>query len=183
MASQKSYLGGCYALHQEIKRAGWGRDIVLVGTDTTDSRIIIQNSRNASYVSTGHIAFMRDGSLWAVPFNLGALQINGSEVMLIENIESLAIASTYTLSDNGDLIYLEGDETDRGFPKSTLSWVDRSGVETPIEMEPLAFTAPELSPDDSRVALVIVGEQGTDIWSYELARSTPQPYYLNRYCS
>tara|TARA_R110002167_G_scaffold13915_2_gene57098 strand:- start:3151 stop:5313 length:2163 start_codon:yes stop_codon:yes gene_type:complete len=147
------------------------RNIEIVGTDTTESRLLIENARNASYISTGHIVFMREGSLWAVPFDLEALQINGSEVMLIENIESLNIATTFTVSDEGDLVYLAGGFTNAA-PKSTFSWVDRSGAETPIEMEPMAFTAPELSPDDSRVAVALISPEGTDIWNYELARGT-----------
>jgi len=147
------------------------RNIEVVEIDTLESRLLIQNAINASYISTGHIVFMREGSLWAVPFDLGALQINGNEVMLIENIESLRVATTYTVSDDGDLIYLEGGLVDNS-QRSTFSWVDRSGAESPIEMEPMRFAAPELSPDDNRVAVVIGTLQETDVWSYELARGT-----------
>jgi eukaryotic-like serine/threonine-protein kinase len=115
---------------------------------------------------------MRDGSLWAVPFDLATQQINGSEVMLIEKIDSPPLTSTYTLSGKGDLIYLEGELVADGAPRSTLSWVDRSGVETPLEMEAMPFAAPELSPDGNRVALALLAQQSTDIWSYELARGT-----------
>ena len=56
----------------------------------------------------------------------------------------------------------------------TLVWVDRQGVETPLSasLPPRAYGQPRVSPDGTRVAVVIDDEEH-DIWVWDVARQTP----------
>ncbi len=50
-------------------------------------------------------------------------------------------------------------------------WVDRKGAAQPLTETPRAFESPRLSPDGQRVA-VTIREANTDVWVYDLRRST-----------
>jgi serine/threonine-protein kinase len=150
--------------------------VLLFNKQTDESRLLIQNATNATYSATGHIVFIREGSLWAMPFDRENLRIGGTEVKLIEGIDGtqVVILSAYTLSKNGDLLYLPGEGTElRGAPNSTVSWVDRNGEETPLELPPQAYQTPTLSPDGTQLALTIKPSiTGEDLWKYDLSRRT-----------
>ena len=159
-----------------LDATGTSLSVQLFDNQTDKSRLLIQNAANATYSATGHIVFIREGSLWAVPFDRENLQIAGIEVKLIEGIDGIQQfgLSTYTLSKNGDLLYLPG-ETAEGFtaPYNTVSWVDRNGEETLLELPPQAYESPTLSPDGTQLALLIIHPGGgIDLWKYDLSRRT-----------
>ena len=52
-----------------------------------------------------------------------------------------------------------------------LVWVNRNGMEQPVAATSRAYLFPRLSPDGSRVAAGIAG-QDTQIWLYDLSRET-----------
>ena len=60
------------------------------------------------YSPTGHITFGREGSLWAVPFDLDSLASSGPGVLLIEGVEGSPLLGTiiYTIPDSGNLLYI-----------------------------------------------------------------------------
>lgn len=149
--------------------------VELLNFESGDTQLLIPNAYGATYSPTGHIVFMRSGDLWAVPFKLDAMQINGAEVRVIEAIDGSTTGggATYTLSSSGDLIYLPevgGNQIQRR--NTILSWVDRTGAETPLEIKPQNYVQPRLSPDGSKVAVVVQAQPSSDIWAYDLVRST-----------
>ena len=57
----------------------------------------------------------------------------------------------------------------------TLVWADRSGVTTPIPIEPRAFWTPRLSPDGQQFAVVIDEQGRRNIWVYRFDNATFLP--------
>jgi len=150
-------------------RSGW---ITVLSLETGETNIVIENAYNARYVPTGHIAFMRSGSLWAVPFDLDRLETVGAEVPVVNGVHSRGARgdAAYTFSDNGVLIYLPGLNAEEGSAR-TLIWLDREGNEEALDVEPQQFLYPRLSPDGERLALTIRDSSGNeDVWIYELTR-------------
>lgn len=152
---------------------------VLLSLETGDTQILIQNAYNARYVPTGHIVFMRTGSLWAVPFDIGRMQTTGPEVPVVNGVETSTVFGTsgYTFSNDGLLVYLPGEEITAvggGGGDLNLVWVERDGQETPLEDIKLntANAAPRLSPDGRQVAVGMLGQGGADIWTYDFERET-----------
>ena len=47
---------------------------------------VIQGGRSPRYLASGHLTFVRSGSLFAVPFDLDALQVTGEAVPLVEGL-------------------------------------------------------------------------------------------------
>ena len=71
--------------------------------------------------------------------------------------------STFALSDNGMLAWLDGA------PKRNLVWVDRQGITTPLGTEQEAFpSALRLSPDGKRVVFT----SDNDLYVIDIERGT-----------
>ena len=67
------------------------------------------------------------------------------------------------------MAYLSGEVPQQRYP---IVWADRDGVTTPLWDRPGTFLDPNLSPDGTRLAVCAVGEEGLDLWLYDLERRT-----------
>ena len=139
--------------------------IAVQSLETGERKVLVNGGTDARYVSTGHLVYVRAGTLLAVPFDLGSLEVNGDPIPIVEGVlqSELTGAAQFSFSDLGSFVYVPG-----GGGMSELVWVDRNGVEEPIKAEPLPYQQPRLSPDGRLLALEIEG----DIWAYDLIRET-----------
>jgi Tol biopolymer transport system component len=139
---------------------------VLV-TETGERRMLLPGSAGR-LLPTGHLVFLRGGSLWAVRFDLDRLMVVGTPVPVIEQVRvEPGGAVQFSVADNGTLVYLPGGvATGR-----RLVWVDREGREEPIAAPSRSYNYPRISPDGSRVA-VDMRDQDQDVWIWEFARRT-----------
>lgn len=146
--------------------------IDLLTLSTGDIRTVIQNGYNARYAPSGHIVFMRSASLWAVPFDLERLETTGSEVPVIQGVQTDGNrgGAVYTFSKGGLLAYLPGEDLTNSGEVKTLVWVDRDGNEETLSLE-RDFKVPVISPNGQRLAVVIEESGRDDIWIYDLVRN------------
>ena len=79
-------------------------------------------------------------------------------------------AAAFSISDNGRLVYALG-EGGGGLQRSFV-WVDRDGREEPVLAAPADYGEFNLSPDGTRVAVSIRGDDPA-VWIYDLTRNTP----------
>ncbi len=115
------------------------------------------------YVSTGYLAFVRDTSLWAAPFNVDRLEVSGPAVRLAEGILIGPI-----VANDGTLAYVSGVP-----PAVQLVWVTRQGLEEPADLDVADFNYVALSPDCKRVALTRgTSQTSLDLWVGDFARRT-----------
>ena len=142
--------------------------IVVHSLETGERKVLIEDGRDARHLPTGHLVYVLDGTLLAVPFDAERLEVTGGPVPMVEEIDSASPsgASQFSVSDTGSLVYVSGQTT-----KRTLVWVDREGREEVLKVEPRAFSHPRISPDGSRIALAL-RDQEEDIWIWDLARET-----------
>jgi Tol biopolymer transport system component len=145
---------------------------------TTKKRAtLLTNASDARYSATGHLVFMRNASLLAVPFDATRAEIIGAPVPLLAGIMQSTNApdtggetgmGQFALSASGTLIYAAGDR----YPTSasTLVRVDPKGAETKLAEIKGRFLAPRLSPSGSRVVGFRYGDgsKASDIWMYEI---------------
>src|SRR5260221_11067249 len=61
-------------------------NVVLQPLAGGEPRVLIQGGADARYVGTGHLVFMKSGTLAAVPFDLRSLRVTGAAVPLIDNV-------------------------------------------------------------------------------------------------
>jgi serine/threonine-protein kinase len=119
-------------------------------------------------LSSGHLVFVRGGTLWAAAFDLDRLAVIGTPVPVIEGIRvETGGAVQFTVADSGTLVYLPGGTA----AARQLVWLDRTGREETIKAPPRLYTYARLSPDGSRAAFD-VRDQENDIWIWDFARQT-----------
>jgi serine/threonine-protein kinase len=133
---------------------------------------------DARYLLTGHLAYLRVGTLVVAPFDLNRLEITGGPVSLIADVMQAANmngsaldtgAGQFSVSASGTLVYVPGGISPD--PERSIVWVDRRGMAQPIPLQRRPYIGPQLSPDGRQLLL---WTQGTDrnVWVYDFARST-----------
>jgi len=146
--------------------------------ESGERKILIEDGADSRYTPTGHLVYVRKGSLMAVPFDPVKLELKGSEVTIIEGIiQSLNArfggwnsgAGQFSFSNTGSLLYIEGGIYPE--PKYSLVWFDRKGSSQPLTKEKGDYYAPRISPDGQRVAYYTVGSE-RNIWVYDISRNT-----------
>ncbi len=119
--------------------AQWDATTIAVQALATGERkILIEGGADARYVPTGHLVYMRRGTLMAVPFNLQRLEVTGNPVAVAadvmqttnaQNADFDSGAGQFSVSTSGTLVYLPGGVLP--VPERSLHWVDRTGAERP----------------------------------------------------
>jgi serine/threonine-protein kinase len=133
-------------------------------------KTVLRGGRQAQYVSSGHLVYVVGDALWAVPFDLTALETRGPAAMVVDHVLTLPTGTAeFDVTPGGTLLFATG----RPLPsRRTLVWVDRRGhAEAIAGAAQRPYAAVRLSPDGSRVALEI-GDEDNDIWVWDLARQT-----------
>jgi eukaryotic-like serine/threonine-protein kinase len=105
-----------------------------------------------------------------VPFDAQRLEVTGTAIPVVEGVlqSPVAGAAQYSISATGSLVYVSGGVQ---ATQLRLVWVSRNGAEQPLAAPMRAYQFPQLSPDGRRVA-VVIAEQETQDWLYDLSRET-----------
>jgi eukaryotic-like serine/threonine-protein kinase len=162
----------------------WGTaSVVLQSLDGGERRILIPGGADARYVGTGHLVFMKSGTLMAVPFDVRSRQLTGAPVAVIEGVmQAVNTANTsdetgvgqFALSASGTLLYATGGVG--LLREESLVWVDRKGIAQPFAAAaPAAYLGPRLSPDGRKVAVSVRSDttRPFDVWVYDVVRGAP----------
>ena len=130
---------------------------------------LIVGGSSPLYVPTGHILYTGGSGVMAVPFDLEALSLTGPAVPVLDDVrrEDSGLQQL-TFSAGGLLAYIPGADMRISKPV----WLDRDGQEHSIPLPAQRYGTFSLSPDNSQVAILIIGPT-TDIWLYDFQRATP----------
>jgi Tol biopolymer transport system component/predicted Ser/Thr protein kinase len=151
--------------------------IAVLDLKSSGIRVLVNGASSARYVPSGHLVYVRGGTIFAVPFDRKRLVVTGSETPVIEKVfyNSRGGFADYTFSDSGLLVYRA--ETRTVTAGRTLEWLDRKGVAQALPAPPQQYTGVRLSPDGQRALVGIDFSEDSensggsrDIWIYELAR-------------
>jgi serine/threonine-protein kinase len=146
-------------------------DIVAKRLPDGEQKIVYRGGYYGRYLPSGHLTFLRRGTLYAVPFDLDRLAVTGQPVPVLEGVNTGAgTGSAYlAVSENGRLVYSVGPVV--GFD-APIVWMDREGETTPLRPAPSNWSNPSFSPDGSRLALDIAISGQPVVWILDLARDT-----------
>jgi serine/threonine-protein kinase len=154
-------------------------NVVVQAVDGGERRVLIQGAADARYVDTGHVVFMKSGTLTAAPFDVRSHQVTGAAVPVLENVmqginagngNNETGAGQFALSAAGTLFYVVGGINPSR--QDTVVWVDRKGNIDPLTAmaggaKPTLFLEsrftlwyPEFSPDGHWIAYTS-NESGT----------------------
>jgi serine/threonine-protein kinase len=152
-----------------------GLRIDAVAVATGETKTLVNGGYEPRYIptsgSTGHLVFVRQGALFAVPFDPSRLEIRGTPTPLVNDVGDTGLlegGAQFTFSTNGTFVYLARPTgTTNAYP---ISWMNASGQLTPLIAQPGTYTTPRVSPDGSRLAYTAAGSKGGDLWIYDLGR-------------
>jgi serine/threonine protein kinase len=142
-------------------------EVVIVATG--ERKVVHRGGYYPRYVPTGHILYVHEGTLFALPFDVDKLEATGSQMPVLEGLETNAGqgSAQYAVSDNGLLVYLEGANELEPFP---IVWADREGRSQTLWGAPGIYGTPRLSPDGNRLAVSVQRGSNWDVWVYDLER-------------
>ena len=132
--------------------------------DGKDRRLVVLC--HSSFALGSHHLFYADddGHLVAAPFDAAKLAISGSAALIANSVsvQPSTYYSSLAAASNGTLVY----STTAGTSLSVLTWMDRTGKVLGQVGAPAVQFNPNLSPDESRVAVDISDHKANnvDIW-------------------
>jgi DNA-binding winged helix-turn-helix (wHTH) protein/Tol biopolymer transport system component len=139
-------------------------EIVIASLDGGDRQRIVAHGSCGRYVPTGHLVYMRGGSMMAVAFDAETRQLTGTPAPLLTHVMTQPTGAGYfDFSRNGRLLYLTGDAHE---VKRQLVWVDAAGDVSPAGIGEVAIEEPRLSRDGRRIAFGVRGAHN-DIWIHD----------------
>jgi eukaryotic-like serine/threonine-protein kinase len=149
-------------------------EIAVTSLATGETHVVLDRGVDARYVPTGHLVYVRDGTLMAVAFDLNGLRVTGTPAAIVNGVMqavrtySLTLSETgaaqFSVSNSGALVYVPSAPVPERL--MSLVWVGRTGTVTPSALPPGPYGGPRLSPDGQRVLMTVAG--GTFI--HDLAR-------------
>ena len=92
-------------------------NVVVESLDTQDPIVVVEGGSDPAYLDSGHIVFVRSGTMMAVPFDAANLKVTGDPVMVLEDLMQAEGAGNtslnhstgqYSVSGSGTLAYLPG---------------------------------------------------------------------------
>jgi Tol biopolymer transport system component len=143
--------------------------IAIADMETGEHKVLHRGGYYGSYVPTGHLVYIHEGTLFAVPFDAEAREITGSAAPVVQGITASVGAggAQYSFASDGTLVFISGE---LGVPEYPAVWVDRTGQTTKLWDIPASYANPRLSPDGKRLAFSILDGSNWDVWVYDLER-------------
>jgi serine/threonine-protein kinase len=142
-------------------------EIALLDLTTGQRKTLIRGASDAQYVEGGYVVYASAGALYAVRFDPGRLEIVGEPARLAEQVATLTSGAANFRASRDTLVYVSGQfaTTER-----SLVWVTRDGREEPLNAPTREYVNARLSPDATRLAVVIGNGPTADLWLLDLAR-------------
>jgi serine/threonine-protein kinase len=165
--------GSKAVLYMSVSGIGGGLDsanIVVQSLPPRTPKVLIRGGYHPQYVSSGHVMYIHEGTLFTAPFDLSRLEVTGQAVPTVENVsvQGGTGAAQFAVSQTGAFTYLGGLNLGTDGP---VMWMAHDGKTSPLRSKPSNWTNPRFSPDGRMLALDILSGN-LDVWVYEWARDT-----------
>ncbi len=167
-----------YTEYQKQWTSGDERVMALRLESGATPKVLLREAADARYLPSGDLAFMRQGTLFVVPFDVKTLELRGEPVAVVKDVAQAAVAwdsidltlaGQFAISPQGTLAYVSGPLA--AYPDRELVSVDRNGHIASIGAPPRAYrNHVELSPDGRRLGVSIQTPTDLQLFSYDLTR-------------
>ncbi len=155
-----------------FQRSGRAESQGIYVKDLQSQAVVRLMTHDGKVVYTpGHLLLVRDGILFAQPFDDRQLRVVGEPMRVADSVgyfggtfgdASVTASATGTLAHGPSVVLT-----------TALQWRDRRGVIRASATTPGAYRSPRLSTDEKHVVLTVVDQArsaSADIWMQELAR-------------
>jgi len=167
-----------------------GDEQVMIRRLEADAKpqVLLSEAADARYLPTGHLAFMRQGTLFVVQFDVKTLAVRGSPVAAVSNVtqsaaawfsDDLTMAGQFAISPEGSLAYVSSPSV--SLPTSDLVRVSRQGEVTTLGAPPNTYRERvEVSPDGTTLAVTVQSTADVRLFLYDMARGTLAPAFAQQ---
>ena len=162
--------GVLYTASTEVN-IGAGSTVMVQPLPSGTPQVVQRGGYFGRYVSSGHVVYLQDDTLFAVPFDVKRLAVTGPAARMIDRVESDATrgSAQLTMSEVGTMAHIEGRNR---FDARPIAWMDRSGALAMLRAQPAEWKNPEFSPDGRRLAIDMRAAGQSDIFVYDWDRDT-----------
>jgi hypothetical protein len=123
-------------------------DIVVYSMASGQRKTLQRGGFYARYLSSGHVVYMHEGTLFAVPFDLKRLEVTGQPAPILEGVVTTPGngGAQFSFSETGNLVYVAGAAGFRTFPST--GWTARANSRPSAKL-PAATTISRSPPTGS----------------------------------
>jgi Tol biopolymer transport system component/predicted Ser/Thr protein kinase len=142
-------------------------------------KTLVPGGTSARYLPTangsGHLVYTKKATLFAVPFDPHRLEARGTAVPVLDDVayQALSGGAQFDVSRTGTLVYRKGGGS-TAQAMATIQWLTPTtggaGRKEPLRSKPGIYFSPRLSPDGTRLAMMVMEQGATDLWVYDLRR-------------
>jgi serine/threonine-protein kinase len=142
-------------------------------------KTIVPGGASARYVQTstgsGHLLYAKQGTLFAIPFDPDRLETRGAPVPIVTDLayQYISDATQYDVSLNGTLVYCKATGSPT-LPMATIQWLtpssDGAARKEQLRQKSGVYASPHLSPDGTRLAMLVADQGVPDVWVYDIRR-------------
>ena len=135
---------------------------------TGERKTLLRGGYYGRFVPSGHLLYVRQGTLYAVPMDAKRLELTGPARPVTEEVASHVASggAQIDVGGAGTLVYIREKAS-----KQTMVWLDSTGHTQPLRKAPAEYLGtPRFSPDGNRLALTVMEGGNTDLWVYEWER-------------
>jgi len=148
-------------------------EIRYASIDPTGPTGVIGPSESQAVYNRGHLLFRRSGTLLAQRIDAASLKLQGDPFKVVDEFMTVQVesrVSPFWVSNAGAMLFTSRDEV-----TAQLTWFDRKRNPLKTVGPPGAFTNPNLSPDEKKLAVShsVRRGQSPDIWVIDLERDLP----------
>lgn len=157
---------GKFVMYTASTGAGADRATIEVQSVRGGNRqVLIRGGAFGRYLTSGHLAYVNQGTLYAVRFDLKALAVQGIPVPVLDDVSYSPLFgyAQVDVSLTGTLVYRKGAES----ALSVVDWIDRAGKRTALLAKPGRYAWLRLSPDGRRLAVTATESGSGNILVYE----------------
>jgi serine/threonine-protein kinase len=159
----------------------WGAEEVAgLSLVTGERKTLIENAVDARYLPTGHLVYLRLGTLFAQPFDIKTMRSAGSAVAILDGVSQAAYELSelqssggghFSVSDTGTFVYVPGGVASPSMQQLTLLNRDGRSRVLSAEAGPFAWT-PVWTDGGDLVAAVSREPRESALWVLRLSRGT-----------
>lgn len=151
--------------------AGAGAAVYLLTPGSTEPKLVVAGGSGARYLSTGHLVYVAEGQVYAVPYDLGRHEGAQTGTPVLDRVRVIRGGGgvRMAIAGNGTVIYEPPVED-----LISVVEVDRDGQVLAQIPDPVIGGYPRLSPPDGRRLVVVSAPAAgnADLWMHDLERGT-----------
>ncbi len=172
--------GGRAVLFTSITRGADEADVVVQQVPRGARKVVRRGAHHGRYLRSGHLVYVRDGTLFAQPFDVRRLEPAGppaaAMARLTEPQSTPDEAIPFDISDAGAAVFVPP----RGVTdEAPILSFDRDGMATSLSATPVNWSNPQVAPDGRRVAVDVLDGKQLDVWIYEMDQGPPSRLTLD----